>query len=218
MAQVSVKNHGNACANPLAHKPLRIGIDDVLASPLVSAPYRKLDCSLISDGAAALVVAHPDEARGAPRRTRIAGSGCASDRLRLGDRSEPHRFAAKVQASRAAYAAAGVTDPVRDIQVAEVYDAFTGAELQGLEALGFCREGEAGPAMAEGRFDAGGALAVNLSGGLIGQGAAPGATGVMQVLGVHRMLHTAHGTYRRGLADAHGGVCTLSVVHVLECE
>jgi acetyl-CoA C-acetyltransferase len=218
MARVSVKNHGNACDNPLAHKPMRLDVQDVLSSPLVSEPYRRLDCSLISDGAAALVIAHPGVADGAVSRTRIAGSGCASDHLHLGDRSEPHRFAAKSAAARAAYGDAGIVDAARQIQVAEVYDAFTGAELQSLEALGLCAEGEAGPAVAEGRFDVDGATAVNPSGGLIGQGGAPGATGVMQVLGLHRALHAPYRAWQRGLAEAHGGVCTLSVVHVLECE
>jgi acetyl-CoA C-acetyltransferase len=218
MARVSVKNHGNACGNPLAHKPMRIGIEDVLASDVVSTPYRRLDCSLISDGAAALVVAHPDEAPHAARRTRIAGSGCASDHVRLGDRGEPHRFTAKHESARAAYVMAGIGDPLRDVQVAEIYDAFSGAELQGLEALGLCAPGAGGPALAEGRFDADGALPVNLSGGLIGQGGAPGATGVMQALTLHRLLHAGRAGWRRGLADAHGGVCTLSVTHVLELE
>ena len=106
MARVSVKNHGNAFDNPLAHMPMRIGVQDVLSSPLVSDPYRRLDCSLISDGAAALVIAHPRAVRDGTRRTRISGSGCASDHLHLGDRSEPHRFAAKSVAAQAAYAEA----------------------------------------------------------------------------------------------------------------
>src|SRR6185436_12833374 len=96
LAAVSVKNHGNATANPLAHKPMTIAVADVLASRAVSPPYKLLDCSLISDGAAALVLVAGDLPRERARpRVRISGSGCASDHVRLGDRSEPHRFRSK---------------------------------------------------------------------------------------------------------------------------
>ena len=75
-ARVSVKNHGNAVGNPWAHKPMRITVEDVLTSPMISSPYRKLDCSLTSDGAAAVILSHPDVTPNAERpRSRIAGSG-----------------------------------------------------------------------------------------------------------------------------------------------
>ncbi len=224
MAQVSVKNHGNAHANPWAHKPMDLTIDDVLASPVISSPYRLLDCSVNSDGAAAAVLCDPAHAPAAAgARVRIAGSGCASDYVRLGDRAERYRFAAKTQSARAAYAMAGITDPRRQIQVAEVYDAFSGAELQGIEALGLRADGEAGAAVAAGEFALEGRLPINLSGGLIGQGGAPGATGILQALTMQRLLT---GRYwpglqpsqdlRTGLIDAHGGICAVSVTHVLQ--
>ncbi len=224
MAHVSVKNHGNARANPWAHKPMNLTVDDVLGSPVVSSPYRLLDCSVISDGAAAVVLCHPAHAPASDRaRVRIAGTGCASDHVRLGDRAERHRFAAKARSSRAAYAMAGITDARSQIQVAEVYDAFTGAEIQGIEALGLCAEGQGGAAVASGEFAPHGRLPVNLSGGLIGQGGAPGATGIMQAVTMQRLLT---GRYwpgaqpkhdlRIGLIDAHSGICTINVTHVLE--
>jgi acetyl-CoA C-acetyltransferase len=224
MAAVSVKNHGNAGANPWAHKPMAITVGDVLASPMISTPYRLLDCSINSDGAAALVLAHPDHAPSGNRpRVRIAGAGSATDAVRLGDRPRFHRFAAKQRAAGEAYAMAGITDPAAEIGVAEVYDPFTGAEIQSLEALGLCPEGEAAAAVAAGEFGPGSRLPVNLSGGLIGQGGAPGATGVLQILTVQRLLAGTYwpdaqpkGDIRFGLADTHGGVCTISVVHVLE--
>jgi acetyl-CoA C-acetyltransferase len=121
MAAVSVKNHGNAQGNPLAHKPMDITIDDVLASPMISTPYRRLDCSLVSDGAAAVILAHPAHAPASTRpRSRIAGSGAATDHVRLGDRPAPHVFAAKARAAQEAYAMAGITDAALEIQVAEV--------------------------------------------------------------------------------------------------
>ncbi len=226
LAAVSVKNHGNARANPGAHKPMAISVADVLASRPVSTPYKLLDCSIISDGAAAVVLT----AAGMPHdrarpRVLVTGSGCASDHVRLGDRAEPHRFRSKERSGRAACAMAGITEPARQIDVAEIYDAFTGAELQGIEALGLAPEGQAGAALEAGEFDRNGRLPVNLSGGLIGQGGAPGATGVMQIVTLTRLLQ---GRYWPGLqpqrrpatalADAHGGIATVSFTHVLEAR
>ena len=223
MAQVSVKNHGNALGNPWAHKPMTITVEDVLASPLVATPYRRFDCSLASDGAAAIVLAHPDAApRAARARSRITGSGVGSDFARLGDRAQRYAFRAKTAAAKTAYAMAGIEDAAQDIDVAEVCDPFTGAEIQGLEALGLESPGGAAPALADGAFDADGRLPVNLSGGLIGQGGAPGATGIAQAVTMDRLLGGRYrgaavgGDYRRGLVDVHGGVGTLAAVHVLE--
>ena len=224
MAVVAVRNRANACANPLAHKPMRIEVADVLASPMVASPYRRLDCSLLSDGAAAVVVAHPAKAPRTERpRVRIAGSGAASDRPRLGDRTHPERFDAKARASRDACAMAGVRAPAREIDCAEVYDAFSGAQIQAVEALGFAPEGAGGPACEGGEFDRDGRIPVNLSGGLLGQGGAPGATGLVQAMTVQRLLEGRYfdgaqprRVLRRGIVDTHGGVCTSAVVQVFE--
>jgi len=224
MAAVSVKNHGNAIGNPWAHKPMDITIADVLASPMIAAPYHKLDCSMASDGAAAIVLAHADYApRTSELRSRIIASAAATDRARLGDRIERHHFAAKQQAALVAFKEAGITDPVHQIDVAEVYDAFSGAEIQGIEALGLAEPGRAGPAMASGAFDRAGDLPVNLSGGLIGQGGAPGAVGIAQAATIDQILTgryrrdtTPVKDYRLGLVDTHGGLCTTSFVHVME--
>ena len=223
-AAVAVRNRANACANPLAHKPMRIEAADVLASPVVASPYRRLDCSLLSDGAAAVVVAHPARAPRLERpRVRIAGSGAAADHPRLGDRERPDRFDAKARAARAAYAMAGVRAPADDVHCAEVYDAFSGAQIQAVEALGFVPEGAGGAACEAGDFAPGGSLPVNLSGGLLGQGGAPGATGVVQAMTVQRLLEGRYfegaqpsRALRRGIVDTHGGVCTSAVVQVFE--
>jgi len=224
LAMVSVKNHGNATANPDAHQPMAITVDDVLASRPVSTPYKLLDCSPISDGAAAIVLTDGSVAQNRSRlAVRVAGSGCASDYVRLGDRAEPFRFRSKVLSGRAAYAMAGISDPAREIDVAELYDAFSGAELQGIEALGLCGDGAAGRAMEAGEFARDSRLPVNLSGGLIGQGGPPGATGIMQVVTLTKLLQGRYWPQlqpkrdlRFGLADAHGGIATVSVTHVLE--
>lgn len=224
MAAVAVKNRGNACHNPWAHKPMVLTVEDVLASPPVSTPYKLLDCSLLSDGAAALVLARAGDAPRATRpRARVVGSGCSTDAARLGDRVARHRFTAKAEAARAAYEQAGIKDPAAEIDVAEVYDAFTGAQIQGLEALGLAREGQAAAALTAGEFDADGRIPVNLSGGLLGQGGAPGAVGIAQAVTVERLLA---GRYwpaaqprrelRYGVVDTHGGIATIAAVHVLQ--
>lgn len=224
LAAVSVKNHGNAMHNPLAHKPMRITVDDVLNSRPVSSPYKLLDCSLVSDGAGAVVLTRDDVGSRSDRpRVRIAGCGCASDHVRIGDRPQAFAFQGKALSAREAYAMAGIADPAREVDVAEVYDAFTGAELQGIEALGLCEPGTAAKALVEGRFERDGGLPINLSGGLIGQGGAPGATGVAQIVSLTRLLQQRYWPalqpkreLRFALADAHSGVATVSVTHVLE--
>ena len=225
LAQVSVKNHSNACLNPWAHSPLAITVDEVLASPMVSTPYRRLDCSLLSDGAAALILARPDAMTRRLDRpmTRIIGTGCATDAVRLGDRAMPGVFTAKRRAAAMAYSMAGITDPARQIEVAEVYDSYTGAEAQGIEALGLAPDGGAVARLADGLYGRDGPLPINLSGGLIGQGGAPGATGLAQVITVSRLIEGRYHSglqagcdVRTGLVDCHGGLATVNLTHVLQ--
>jgi acetyl-CoA C-acetyltransferase len=232
MALVSVKNHRNALSNPWAAMPMSLTTEDVLRSPLVAAPYKRLDCSVLADGAAALVLATEAWARehaGAWRdrpRVYFTGSGCGTDRMRLGDRPQPYpglaHFRAKREAATMAYAMAGIADPRRELDVAEVADPYTGVELQSYEDLGFCGHGESGPLAERGVFDLGGELPTNTSGGLIGQGAPPGATGIAQAVEILRQLRgecpgeRQVPNARRGLADTHGGTGSLCVVSIFE--
>ncbi len=222
-AGVSVKNHGNAIHNPYAHKPMDITVNDVLASDIVSEPYRLLDCSMVSDGAAAVVLSSSNQPTRAGPKVKITGSACSTDYVRLGDRQQTHWFAAKNRAAQSAYAMAGITQPDKEIDVAEVYDAFSGAEFQAIEALEFCQPGEAGKLLQAGHFSVEGSLPINLSGGLIGQGGAPGATGIAQAITLYRLLSNNYfaelqpqKALRRGVADTHSGIATTNVVHVLE--
>lgn len=232
MALVSVKNHRNALSNPMAAMPLALTVADVMGSPLVAAPYKRLDCAVLADGAAVLVLATERWARAHARawrdrpRVYLTGSGCGTDRVRLGDRPEPYpglaHFRAKREAAAMAYAMAGVVDPRRDLDVAEVADPYSGTELQSYEDLGFCRYGESGPLTERGAFDLGGELPTNTSGGLIGQGAPPGAMGLAQAVEIMRQLRgecpkeRQVPNARRGLADTHGGTASLCVVSVFE--
>ena len=150
-------------------------------------------------------------------RARILGMGCANDRVMLAERADPGDFAAKRLSAQRAYSSAGITPA--EIGLAEVYDSYSGAQLQALEALGFADD--VVRAEREGMFCASGAVPVNLSGGLLGQGAPVGATGVAQVLTCAQQLEgryagVAPGTPPRfALADTHGGIATLCAVTIL---
>ncbi len=229
MATVSVKNHRNALSNPMACMPMELTVEDVLTSPPVVAPYKRLDCAVLADGAASLVMATEAWAkRHAPDKPRVhlTGVGCATERVRIGDRPKPYpglaHFRAKREAAQMAYRMAGISDPRRELDVAELADTYTGAELQAYEDLGFCDYGESGPLAERGVFDLGGELPVNTSGGLIGQGAPPGAMGLAQAIEIVRQLRgdcpperQVPGA-RRGLTDIHGGTASFSVVSVFE--
>jgi acetyl-CoA C-acetyltransferase len=217
LARVTIAHRGHACANPAAHLPRRHTGEEIDASPLIAAPYRRLHCSPLSDGAAALILTAPD-ALPAHRRTapRIVGMGAATDRA-FARRADPGAFTAKTRAMQAACRIADVTPA--QIDLAEVYDAYAGAALQALHALGL--SDAPGRDLSNGRFAADGTLPVNLSGGLLGQGAAPGATGVAQVATCAMMLE---GVYpgqrparapRLALADTHGGICSNAAVTLL---
>ena len=164
-AMVSVKNHGNAMRNPMAQIPMEITVDDVMNSPMLATPLKKLDCSPVGDGAAAVVLAAERSAKKLTtnkKRVWLNGVGHCSDAFRLGDRDLADTKALKAAAKKA-YAMAGVTPA--DIDVAEVYDAFSYMEPMWLEGLGFCEDGM-GPEMEErGTFDFNGKLPVNPSGG-----------------------------------------------------
>lgn len=232
MARVSVKNHRNALSNPMAAMPMSITVQDVLDSPPVVAPYKRLDCSVLADGAAAVILATADWASEHARAWRdkprvfMTGSGCGTERVRLGDRPRPDpgfaHMRAKQEAARQAYAMAGIENPREALDVAEVADAYTGAELQSYEALGFCAPGESGPLLERGVFDLGGDLPVNTSGGLLGMGGPPGAIGLAQAIEVLRQLRgecpaeRQVPNARRGLTDIHGGTASYCAVSIFE--
>ena len=127
-----------------------------------------------------------------------------------------------MEAAQRAYQAAGIKNPLKEIDVAEVYDSYSGVELQAYEELGFCDYGQGGPAAAESRFDLGGELPVNTSGGLLGRGAPVGATGIAQAIEIMLQLRGEADPRRhvpdahRGLTDTHAGTGTHCVVNIFE--
>jgi len=214
LAVVTIQNRANACRNPNAHLRRDDTALDIAASPLIADPYRRLHCSPLSDGAAALILS---DARYVPaNRTtapRIAGMGASTDHMHLGARPDPGQFTAKTRAMQRACAEAGIQPDA--IEMAEVYDAYAGAQMQAIAALGLSDDVVAH--LRDGRFAPDGACPVNLSGGLMGQGAPVGATGVAQAVTCALVLD---GRYHAGLqpktlprfavADTHGGICTTS--------
>ncbi len=231
-AHVAVKNRRNAQYNPIAQRPMCLTIDDVLNSPPIAEPYKLLDCSLLSDGAAALILATETWAADHSIQWRqrpviyFSGTGCGTDTMRLGDRPYPYpglaHFRGKKEASQQAYHMAGITKPRAQIDVAELYDSYSGVELQAYEDLGFCNHGQGGPLAEEGVFDLGGELPVNTSGGLLGRGAPVGATGLAQAIEMMLQLRGEADTRRQvpgarcGLTDTHAGTGTHCVVNIFE--
>lgn len=220
LALVTRQNRANACQNPDAHLPRCHRPNEVEESLLIAAPYRRLHCSPLSDGAAALILTHADHVPAQRKRApRIAGMGAASDHMHLGVRERPGDFQAKRLAMTRACNQADILPD--DIGVAEVYDSYAGAQLQGLVALGLTDA--PGADLKDGAFTPDGRQPINLSGGLMGQGAPVGAIGVAQVAACVRILE---GRYHDGaqpatppayaLADTHGGLCTTAAVTILQ--
>jgi acetyl-CoA C-acetyltransferase len=170
LAAVSVKNHGNALKNPKAQVAKKINVADVMASRKLADPLKLYDVSPISDGAAAIIIAGNEFTRGLKggkaKPVYIKGAAFCSDAYDLGLR-DLARSPALVEAAKRAYAIAGIKDPTKDIDLAEVYDAFTYMELMWYEGLGFCAEGKGAEFLKSGTTQIDGALPVNASGGVL---------------------------------------------------
>ncbi len=222
LAMVAVKNHKHGALNPNAQYRQEITVADVLASPKVATPLNVLDCSPITDGAAAVVLAEMSVARrlakGRPV-VRITGVGHATDRIALHDRRDLTALPATTKAAQRAFTMAD-RKPT-DIQLAEVHDCFTIAEIVVLESLGLCEPGHGGCQASSGRTALGGALPVNPSGGLKSKGHPVGATGVAQAVELTTQLRGEAGKRqvtgaRVGLAQNMGGTGASTLVHILE--
>jgi acetyl-CoA C-acetyltransferase len=222
LAAVAVKNHKHGALNPHAQYRQEITVKDVIGSAKIAEPLNILDCSPITDGAAAVVIAEVGMARklakGRPI-VRIAGVGHATDRIALQSRADMTTLPATTLAAERAFKMAGKSP--KDIQVAEVHDCFTIAEIVVLEALGFCRPGEGGRQAPSGRTALGGELPVNPSGGLKSKGHPVGATGVAQAVEIATQLRGTAGKRqvkgaRVGLTQNMGGTGASTVVHILE--
>jgi len=166
-ALVSVKNHGNARHNPYAHLPMDLTLDDVMQSRMLADPLKLLDCSPVSDGAAAVIIANETYAHKAKTQpVWIKGIAHCSDAYFLGDRDLADPRALR-DAARRAYAMAGITRPHDEIDVVELYDAFSYMEPLWLEGLGLCEPGHGARMAEKGLTALDGPLPVNPSGGVL---------------------------------------------------
>jgi len=221
MAHVPVKSHKHGSMNPKAQYPFEITVEGVLESTRVADPLRILDCSPITDGAAAVVICPLETAKKLSKKplVKVAGTGHSTDTIALHDRDDLTEFAATIRAGEAAFKMAGVGP--KDIDVAEVHDCFSIAEICVLEALGFAERGKGGEGAESGETALGGRIPVNTSGGLKSKGHPVGATGVAQIVEVTEQLRGESGKRqvegaKRGLTQNMGGSGGSAVVHILE--
>jgi acetyl-CoA C-acetyltransferase len=190
----------------------------VLGSDYVAEPLRVFDCCANADGAACVILAGAETARVVSARpVWLDGLGCASASISVLRRADLCSLPSAVEAARSAYAAAGIGP--RDVQVAEVHDCFTIAEVMACEDLGFCSRGEGGAFVAAGRTRVGGAVAVNVDGGLKAKGHPVGATGVSMAYEIVRQLRGECGERQVpgadvGLTHNVGGIGQYCFVHV----
>ena len=219
MARVAVKNHAHGYLNPGAHLQIKITLEEVLGSRPVADPICLLDCSPISDGAAAVVLCPGEMAADLhPKPIRVLASAQASDAPALSDKSDITRFQSTCRAAEEAFRRAGMQP--EDIDLAEVHDCFTIAEIMALEDIGFYRKGEGGRGACERETALGGAMPVNASGGLKAKGHPVGATGVAQICEIALQLRGDAGPHQVpgaevGLAHNLGGSGATCAVHIL---
>jgi acetyl-CoA C-acetyltransferase len=222
LAKIAAKNHGNSVHNPLAQlqKPMDEAFCATVSdrNPIIAAPLKKTDCSLVSDGAAALVLVADDVLPSVSKAVRLRGVAQVNDLLPM-SRRDLLAFEGPRRAIHAAYDRAGVS--VADVDVAEVHDCFTIAELMIYEAMGLAAHGHAADLLDGGVVHAGGRLPVNLSGGLKAKGHPVGATGVsMHTLIARQVLGQAdamqHPGAELGLVFNMGGSGVASYASILE--
>ncbi len=218
LAMVSVKNHKNATKNPLAQFQFEVTVERVLASPIVSDPLHVLDCSPVTDGAAAIILCSAELAKKyTDTPVYVLGFGTASDSIALHDRFDITTLYAVVSASRQAYKMAGI-EP-KNIDVAELHDNFTITEIISYEDLGLCEKGKGGLMIEEGETEIGGRIPVNPSGGLKARGNPIGATGAAQIVEIVQQLRGEAGKRQVsgaeiGMTQNIGGSGSTCVIHI----
>ncbi len=218
MAEVAVKNHYHGTLNPKAHMQKEITLEKALTSRPVATPLKLYDCSLITDGASCAILTKPELAsRFTDQPVHIIGTGQASDTIGLYERQSLTSLQAAKLAAQTAYQMAATTPD--DMDVAEVHDCFTIAELIAYEDLGFCPTGEGGKLAESGETHLGGRLPVNTSGGLKAKGHPVGATGTAQAYEMYLQL-TGQADQRQvknaqvGLTHNVGGSGATATVHI----
>lgn len=209
LARVSVKNHHHGTMNEKAHHRKDFTIEQVLSSPMVATPLTVFDCCPTTDGASCVILVRAedvDPTTHVPVYIKGLGLSVATgwDLPFFDPRNEFLSFQATKNAAKTAYAQAGITDPLREIDVAEVHDCFSIVELLTYEDLGFCASGEAKDMIRGNSTAFGGEIPVNVSGGLLSCGHPVGATGIRMVTEIADQLRRRAG--KRQVEGATTGV------------
>jgi acetyl-CoA C-acetyltransferase len=218
LAMVALKNHFHGSLNPKAHMQREITLEQALSSRVIAWPLKLYDCSLITDGASCLILTKPELAKKyTDTPVHIIGSGQASDKIGLYERESLTSLIAAKLAAEKAYEMAGVKP--EDVDVAEVHDCFTIAEIIAYEDLGFCKPGEGGKLVENGETKLGGRIPVNTSGGLKAKGHPVGATGTAQAYEIYLQLTEQAGKRqvkdaKIGLTHNVGGSGATAAVHI----
>ena len=218
MAAASVKNHKHGAMNKYAQFPREITIEQVLSSKMIADPLKVLDCSPITDGAAGVILAPMDQAESYTKKPiEIVATAQASDSIALHSRETLTGLRATQVAAKKAFEMAKMTP--KDINLAEVHDCFSIAEIMAIEDLGFFEKGQGGPATLEGKTGLDGEIPINTSGGLKACGHPVGATGIKQAVEcVWQLRGEANGRQVKdaSVALSHnvGGSGATAVVHI----
>jgi acetyl-CoA C-acetyltransferase len=218
IALAAVKNHFHGSLNPKAHIQKEITLETVMASRYVAWPLKLYDCSLITDGASCIILTKPELAKKyTDTSVEIVGSGQASDTIGLYERKSLTSLNATKLAAKTAYDMAQVNP--QQVNLAEVHDCFSFAELMAYEDLGFCKPGESGKLIESGQTKLGGLIPVNTSGGLKAKGHPVGATGTAQVYEIYMQLTGQAGKRqvkeaKIGLTHNVGGSGATATVHL----
>ncbi len=220
LAHVAVKNHKNGSKNPNAQFRSQFSLEQVMNSTMVADPLRLLDCSPVSDGAAAVILCSLDYAKKIKRPfVKVKASAQASGTIALHSRNSLTSLDCVSVAAQKAYAQAGLKPD--QISFAEVHDCFTIAEIVVTEDLGFFEKGKGGEAVEKGLTSLAGKIPINTSGGLKSKGHPVGATGIAQIIECYEQLTGQAGERqlinpKYGLAQNMGGSGASCTIHILE--
>lgn len=219
LSSVPVKNHYHGSLNKKAQFQFQVTVADVMKSTKIADPLKLLDCSPISDGASAIIITSEDVDKNL-KPVSIIASEIATDTLALHNRDSFTTLSAVSLASQKAYTKAGITPS--NINVAEIHDCFSIAEIIATEDLGFSKRGHGAKDIADGKYTLGkGTLITNPSGGLKACGHPVGATGIKQIVEITQQLRGESETRqvkdaKIGLTHNVGGSGSIAVIHILQ--
>ncbi|NHI94129.1 MAG: thiolase domain-containing protein [Candidatus Lokiarchaeota archaeon] len=215
----AVKNHKNASKNPKAQFRNLINLDKALKASFVAYPLTMFDCCPLTDGGSCAILANEELAKKfTDTPIEVIGMGAGTDHLALYQRESLTKIDAAITASKQAFNMAKI-EP-KDVDVAEVHDCFTIAEILAYEDIGFCKKGDGGKMIEEGITEVGGKIPVNTGGGLKAKGHPIGATGTAQIYEIFKQLRSEHENQvdgaTIGLTHNVGGTGSACSVHIFK--